>query len=165
MFSQLQLIVISRHVLFTCALRERTLSTTHRNVIVPAVSRRWPGLDFKMILHHVRYVRRVGHDWADSGWRAFTALASGPGRRRWSRWSTTTSFRRLMAFYQAVETSIYSRIFTTTCIFKSEFFSTTFFIYHFTRSWNNRVTFICVFVFKCSLATFEYFKGTDFRRL
>lgn len=94
--------MIPKHVYFTCALRERTLSTTHRNVIVAAVFRRWSRLDFKMILHHVRYVWRVGHDWVGSGWRAFTTLASGPGRRRWCRWSTTTNFRRLMAFYQAV---------------------------------------------------------------
>lgn len=98
--------------LSTGALNESALGTTHGNVIGPALPRRrWPRLDFKMILHYVRYVRRVGHDWAGGGWRAFMALASGHGRRRWCCWSTTTSndFRRLMAFYhQAVDVNLFS---------------------------------------------------------
>jgi len=95
----------------TCGRSLRTLSATHRNVIGPAVSRSWPGLDFKMVLHHVRYVRRlrrIGHDWASGGWCTFTAVASGRGQRRWCCWSSSTSkhFRRLMAFYQAVDVNL-----------------------------------------------------------
>lgn len=48
------------HVLFY-VFKENLKRITHGNpVIGSAVS--WARLDFKMILHHVRYDRRVGHD-------------------------------------------------------------------------------------------------------